>query len=73
MNEGATITIHLAELIEKTGLSKAKFCHKAKMKNTQLNRLLNQQTTRLDIGVLIRICDTLNCGIGDLLEYKKTE
>lgn len=73
MNNRGTIQIHLAELIEKSGLSKNKFCQRAELQRTQLNRMLNNETTRLDVDVLARICDTLDCTISDLLEYKKPE
>ena len=64
------IEIHLKELLEETGLSKNKFCQKAELQRSQLNGYLNGTITRLDVDVLIRICDTLNCSISDLLEYK---
>lgn len=72
MNERGQIIVHLSELIEKSGLSKNKFCQLAQLEMTQLNRLLKNQITRFDADVLIRICDTLDRGVGDLLEYKRT-
>ena len=73
MNERGEIIIHLSELLEKSGLSKNKFCQRAELQRSQLNRLLANKTTRLDTDVLVRICDTLNCDISDLLEYKKAK
>lgn len=69
-NERGTIEIHLKELLKEAGLSKNKFCQKAELQRSQLNGYLNNTITRLDIDVLIRICDTLSCSISDLLEYK---
>ena len=68
--ERGSIEIHLKELLEKTGLSKNKFCQRAEMQRSQLNGYLNGTITRLDTDVLVRICDTLDCTIADLLEYK---
>jgi len=68
--ERGTIEIHLKELLEKAGLSKNKFCQRAELQRSQLNNYLNNTISRLDVDVLIRICDTLNCSIPDLLEYK---
>lgn len=65
-----TIEIHLKELLEEAGLSKNKFCQRAELQRSQLNGYLNNTITRLDIDVLVRICDTLNCKISELLEYK---
>lgn len=70
MEERGSIEIHLKELLEKTGLSKNKFCQRAELQRSQLNGYLNGTITRLDVDVLVRICDTLNCSISDLLEYK---
>jgi len=71
-NKG-TIEIHLKELLDAAGLSKNKFCQRAELQRAQLNGYLNGTITRLDVDVLIRICNTLDCSISDLLEYKKPE
>lgn len=73
MENKGTLEIHLKELLETTGLSKNKFCHRAELQRAQLNGYLNGTITRLDVDVLIRICNTLDCSISDLLEYKKPE
>ena len=70
MNERGTIEIHLKELLAKTGLSKNKFCQRAELQRAQFNGYLNNTITRLDTDVLIRICDTLNCSIAELIEFK---
>lgn len=70
MNERGSIEIHLGELLKEAGLSKTKFCQRAEIQHAQLNGYINNTITRLDVDVLIRICDTLNCSISDLLEYK---
>lgn len=69
MGEFGTIKIHLAELIEKSGMSKNKLSHRAEMQRTQINRYCNNEVTRLDIDVLARLCTVLGCEIGDLLEF----
>ena len=73
MEERGHIVIHLQELLEKSGLSKNKFCHLAQLQRSQLNIYLRNTVTRLDTEVLIRICDTLNCSVGDLIEYVPPE
>lgn len=69
MEEYGTVRIKLQELIEESGISKTKLSHKAEMQRTQINNYCNNKIVRLDIDVLARICTTLNCGIGDLLEF----
>ena len=73
MDNKGTIEIHLKELHDAAGLSKNKFCQRAELQRAQLNGYLNGTITRLDVDVLIRICNTLDCSISDLLEYKKPE
>lgn len=69
MEQYGTIRIRLKELLEESGMSKNKLCHRAELQHTQLNNFCKNQVTRLDTDVLARICGALGCGIGDLLEY----
>lgn len=70
MSNRGTIVIHLDKLLKDAGLSKNKFCQRAELQRSQLNGYLTNTITRLDTDVLARMCDTLNCSISDLLEYK---
>ena len=63
------IKIHLKKLLEEAGLSVNKFCQKAEMERAQVNSYINNSITRLDTDVLVRICETLQCSLSDLLEY----
>ena len=65
------IEIHLKELLEKTDLSKNRFCQRAEIRRSQLNGYLNNTITRLDTDVLVLICYALDCTIADLIEYHK--
>lgn len=71
MNDRGSIEFHLKELLEKSGLSKNKFCQRAEIQRSQLNGYLNNTITRLDTDVLIRICYALDCTIAELIEYHK--
>ena len=63
------IRIHLDELIKQKGISKNKLTQRAEMQRTQVNRFCSNDITRLDTAVLARLCSTLDCTIGDLLEF----
>lgn len=69
MNKRGTIKIHLAYLLKMSGLSNNKFCQQAEIQRSQFKGYMNNSITRLDVDVLVRICDTLHCSISDLLEY----
>lgn len=73
MENKGYIEIHLKELLDSAGLSKNKFCQRAELQRSQLNGYLNNSITRLDTDVLVRICNTLDCSIGELLEFHKPE
>ena len=71
--EHGVIRIHLEELIQKSGMSKNMFLHRARMERTQLNRYCNNDVARIDLDVLALICGVLNCNVGDLLEFLPRE
>ena len=73
MERFGKVDVHLKELLEKSGLSKNKFCQRAEMQRTQLNHYYNNTVTRLDTDVLARICTVLDCSIGELLQYTPPE
>ena len=69
MSTHGTIRIKLDELLKKSGMSKSKLSHRAELQRTQINKLCNNQITRLDTDVLARICAAFDCELSDLLEY----
>lgn len=73
MEKYGTIRIKLQELLDKSGMSKNKLCHRAEMQRTQLNHYCNNEVTRLDTDVLARLCTVLSCSISDLLEFVPSE
>lgn len=73
MSNYGKIIIKINEILAKRGLSKNKLCHLAEMERTQLNNYYNNKITRLDTDVLARLCNALNCEIGDILEYAPLE
>lgn len=73
MREYGTIKIHLAELLERSGMSKSKLSYRAELQRTQLNHYCNGTVTRLDTDVLARICTVMECEIGELLEFVPPE
>ncbi|MBQ9198964.1 MAG: helix-turn-helix transcriptional regulator [Lachnospiraceae bacterium] len=73
MNEHGTIILHIDDILKKSELSKNRVCQRAEIQHSQLNKMINNQTLRIDLDVLARLCDTLDCDISDILEYKKPE
>lgn len=63
------IIITLEEYRKEHSISKYKIIKNCGVSATQLNSYCNNQVTRVDLPVLARICDYLQCSIGDVLEY----
>ncbi len=54
--------ISLNELAEKVGIS-----------NVNLSKIKNNHVTAIRFETLASICEVLDCGAGDILEYQKDE
>lgn len=65
------VEITLLEVLESKGISKNKVCKFCDMQRTQLNKYINNEMDRVDLSILARLCDYLECDISDLLKYKK--
>lgn len=62
-----TIKIRLAEVIAASGKSKNAVCYACQMQRTQLNNYCNNKVSRVDLTILARLCDYLECDISDIL------
>lgn len=69
MRQFGFVKIHLAELIQKSGLKKAEVGRRALMERTQLNSYCYNRIGRIDLDVIARLCTALNCNVGELLEF----
>lgn len=65
------IKFNLEDLIKQSGMSKTKFSYCADMSRLQVNAYCNNTIKQLDVDMLARICNTLDCSIEDLLEYEE--
>ncbi len=69
------ILITLEEYVErnKTGprpISKNKIVAGARVQRTQLNNYCKSKVARVDLNVLARICDFLECDLSDIMRYE---
>ena len=65
------VEIKLGALLAEHGISKNRICKYCDMQRTQLNRYINNEMERVDLAVLARLCEYLECNVSDILEYKK--
>lgn len=67
--EGGKIIITLERYRKENNISKYKIIKNCGVGATQLNNYCNNNVSRIDLPVLARICDYLECDISDILEY----
>jgi putative transcriptional regulator len=67
------ITNRLAELMRARGMSLSALQRRTGMSYSSLFALYHKRTTRADLETLARLCEALNVGIGELLEYAPGE
>lgn len=66
------IVLTLEEYRLKHNLSKNKIMINANVQRTQLQKYLRNEVSRVDLDVLARICNYLNCDISDIMRYEPT-
>lgn len=65
------IILNIDEARKTKELSKNKLAQRAEMERTQLNKYLNNEIRLIDINVLARLCDALECDPSDIITLKK--
>ena len=65
------IVITLENYLKKHNISKNKLMLGAHMQRTQLQRYCHNKVARVDLDVLARICDFLDCQLSDIMEYQE--
>ena len=68
---GGRIVLTIEEYRLKRGSSKNKIVLGADVQRTQLQKYCQNRVARVDLGVLARLCDYLQCDLSDLMHYEK--
>lgn len=64
------IYIDLENLLKEKHISKNKVCEACKLQRTQLNNYCKNKVTRIDLAILGRLCEFLDCSPNDILKMK---
>ena len=67
--EGGTYLFKLEDILKNKGISINKLMRETNTDFTVLKRMMTGELVRIDIFVLARLCDYLNCTISDIIEY----
>ena len=70
--EGGYYLFKLNDILEKREISKNKLMRETNTDFKVIQRMVTGELTKLDIIVLARICNFLNCHISDIIEYYPT-
>lgn len=65
--------IRLQEILQEKGISRARVCKDLDLQRTNLNRYYRDQFQRIDANLIVKLCDYLDCEVGDLFEIRDDE
>ena len=66
-----TIYINLEQVLREKGVSKNRLCIHCSLQRTQLNNYCKNKVVRVDLTILGRICEYLECTPNDILKMKE--
>jgi len=66
------VRINLAGLLEKQNMSQRELARLTGIRLASINEMCNNETSRLPLDNLAKICETLSCKISDVLKLEKT-
>lgn len=65
------IKCHLSRIMGEKKLKIADVARDTGINRGTITRLYNETAVRIEMDVLDKLCDYLDCEVGDLLEFKK--
>lgn len=65
------IYIDLENVLKEKKISKNKICQTCGMQRTQLNNYCKNKVSRVDLGILAKLCEVLQCSPNDILVLKE--
>lgn len=63
--------LRINEILEEKRISKNKICKDLDIPRTNFNKYCRDGVTRLDTGLICKLCCYLDITVGDLIEYKR--
>lgn len=69
--DNGRIVLTIEEYRLKHNISKNMIVLGAGVQRTQLQKYCSNKVSRVDLGVLARLCDYLKCDLSDIMHYEK--
>lgn len=60
----------LNSVLDEKGITKNKIINKKAIDFNSMQRLIKGELTRIDLNIIAKLCNELDCKIDDLIEYK---
>lgn len=68
-----TIYIDIEQILKEKGISKNQLCSNCNLQRTQLNNYCKNKVTRIDLHILARLCEYLDCTPNDILKLDRLD
>lgn len=65
------ISLQIKELLQKKNKSRYWLVQATESSYSAVNKLVNNDTTRIRFDTLNRLCKALECNVGDIIQYTK--
>lgn len=69
MVEQAKLVMNIESLLKEKNISKNKICKDLDIQRYNFNRYCRNDFQRIDVNLIIKLCEYLDCSVGDLLTY----
>lgn len=63
--------MRINEMLDERDVSKNAVCKELDIPRSNFNRYCRDEFQRIDAGLLCKLCEYFDCGVGDLVEYRK--
>ena len=64
------VYIYLYNLLKEKNIIKNKVCEACRLQRTQFNNYCKNKVTRIDLSILAKLCEYLDCTPNDILKLK---
>ena len=62
------IRVRLRDLLEKRGMAQTELQARSGLGYSTINALYHEKTERIEFATLEKLCEVLECGVGDVLQ-----
>ena len=72
-NTSGKIVLHLGRLMVERKITLSELAERIGITNANLSKIKNNHITAMRFSTLAALCEALDCGVGDLIEYVRSD